>query len=177
MAIRMSLRTGPALVASFIAGILIHGISIHHVLGRLPEDSFLTLSTGGKTGLIVISVTMLAVLFYICWMKTNALLNIFPGASPFLLLIDLVTTWIIFSLLLMLSVQGYYFYYLLLFSDLPLQLVIDPQEAFQSAAGFMISRNIDNLADLLTAVSMTALLLFTVLLHLRNLCISHERSA
>lgn len=92
-----------------------------------PQDSFFTLSTFGRTGVLTISVISIALLFFILSIKTKWILQMAPSAVFLRIsvaLLDCLVSMGLFGVFFSASPQIYYTFYRVLIPDLPQQIVI-----------------------------------------------------
>ena len=88
------------------------------------NDSFHTLTLAGQIGLVALSLTFAATTLFTAWWMMAKALEKTPGKTKFTFMARLAIAASFFYLFVWLSPQLYYTYYLLLFDDLPWQLVI-----------------------------------------------------
>ncbi|MDA8747609.1 hypothetical protein N9M66_05295 [Litoreibacter sp.] len=91
------------------------------------NDSFFTLGTGGQIGLVCLSVLLFAgCVWFVFWFV--------KGLGR---LIRVLVALTVFYLFVWLSPQIYYMYYLVIFDDLPLQLVVKSPPGWRKIFGVM----------------------------------------
>lgn len=120
------------LVSSAVA-ITLHAQRILTLYTNAGQDSFHTLSTSGRIGLVLLSV----LLVLLALVLVRAVDRSFPGSwkaimpgSVSALLIRIGAALFLIWALMMVAPQIYYLYYLTLFPDLPAQWVIRPGRSF-----------------------------------------------
>ncbi len=118
-----------ALISIFIAFLLSPDLWIALVQGY-EGDSFYTLEFLERAGLITLTVVLSGLLLFLGTCKSHFLYNLkstIPYQKLSIPLIDLLGAFGLLYVFIWLSPQAYYSYYLLIFNDLPLQIVINDE--------------------------------------------------
>ncbi len=126
------------------------------------DDSLWTLGWGGRIGVVAISVIGLVGIFAALALKSRA----FGRFSPWMAIpLDILAGLLIYLGVLWLSPQVYYTFYQMIFTDLPVQIVIkspvDPDRLHQ----ILIPVKGGSLADHLASIGFWAVLPFTIWQH------------
>jgi len=100
------------------------------------QDSFFDLTPWGQVGLVCISATLFAIVFF----STRALLRNRP------VWMKIGGALILFWLFVWMSPQVYYMYYRMIIPDLPLQWVIWPPESPLTALRYLVFQGPQNLS-------------------------------
>ena len=111
-----------ALASLVVAFLLSPDLWIYLVQGY-EGDSFYTLDALEQTGLLALTILLSGLFLVFGAIKSRFLYN-YPYSKIVIPIIDLVVTSGLFYLFIWLSPQVYYSYYLIIFDDLPLQIVI-----------------------------------------------------
>lgn len=161
--------TGVGVLASILT-VVIAANSLHSaIVSGYPADSFWTLATGGRLGVVAISTLGLAGMFAGLAWKTRQILRIKTQISATAwMLFDIAAGCLIFGIIHTISPQAFYSFYRLIFSNLPNQWVIDTifdTERLQTIAALPAS---GSMADHLAGVILWSIIPFTGWLHLRH---------
>lgn len=139
-----------------------------------PRDSFFTLQTGGRLGVLAISLTAIMVFFMTLARKTGYLLRwsdrrgdsammrlcIFIGDCLSGLALFIAGIWVL--------PQVFYGFYRILIPSLPQQIVIKPAPDFERLVDIMRLQSDGSLSQHLTGITFYAVILFTAFLHGHN---------
>jgi len=113
---------------SLVVTLLWHSKLIVYALSNWKSDSFYTLNVVQQSGLVLLSVLLIGLVFWLSDIKTRyiqkRLLTRRLLLAP-LCLADILFSLATFILFLSLSLQVYYLYYQLIFPGLPSQWVVD----------------------------------------------------
>jgi len=155
-------------------------LSAHVIVGALTPalwlaaadgytgDSFWTLSTFGRLGVVAISVLGMAALGACIAWKTRRLRRTLPQVPTAILWVcDVLIGVLLFALIFSVSPQIFYSFYQLIFDGLPQQWVIDGPLNWDRLAEVIPPRTAGSLADHLAFVAMGGVVLFTTYLHWR----------
>ena len=160
---------GISIIASIVA-VVIAADNLHSaILSTYPTDSFWTLATSGRLGVIAISTIGLGAMFAGLAWKTRRVLQIKTQVSATAwMLFDMAAGCLIFGIIHTISPQVFYSFYRLIFDGLPNQWVIDTlfdRARMQAIAALPANAN---MADHLAGVILWAVVPFTGWLHLRH---------
>jgi hypothetical protein len=137
--------------------------------GEYPQDSFWTLSTSGRIGVVAISSIGIGLVFALLAWKTRRILRIKAQISATAwTLFDIAIGVVLFGVIHTVSPQIFYSFYRLIFPNLPNQWVID---AIWDADGLRAVATLaegGTLADHLAGIVLWAIVPFTGWLHLRH---------
>ncbi|MBA4782582.1 MAG: hypothetical protein H2045_05125 [Rhizobiales bacterium] len=136
-----------------------------------PKDSFFTLKTSGRLGVLAISSTAIMVFFQILTQKTGYLLHwsdrrdastltrlcIFIGDCVSGIALFIAGIWVL--------PQAFYGFYRILIPNLPQQIVIKPSPDFERLADILQLQSDGSLSQHLTGITFYAVILFTAFLH------------
>ena len=157
------------IAASLIAVCLASASVQSAILIGYPTDSFWTLDSFGRSGVIAISsIGILAIFLALAW-KTRLTLGVkLQISGTAWLVFDIAIGWLIFGIIHTVSPQVFYTFYQFIFASLPNQWVIDTlldADKLQSIAALSPT---GTLADHLAGVALWAIVPFTVWLHLQH---------
>ena len=127
-----------------------------------PNDSFWTLQTGGRAGVIAITVVGLATIFLLIALKSR-LFQRWPSVIS--LPVDMACGLLLFSLVFSLSPQVYYTLYQFIFDGLPSQVVVDSPFNFERVANVARLLPSGAVADHIAGLAFWAVLPFTLWAH------------
>jgi len=134
-----------------------------------PGDSFWTLSLIGRCGVILISLSGMALISVLNASKTQALLRHSRNRWPVLVwLLDCILGVLLFVGIYAISPQVFYGLYQLLIPGLPNQWVIDDAARWREITTVFIPRFGGSMADHLVAIALGGIILFTSYLHRRQ---------
>jgi hypothetical protein len=157
------------IVASFVAVILATTNLWDAIAAGYPSDSYWTLKPGGRTGVLVISLTGITLMFYLFARKTQIVLRIKREVSGTAwALFDIAFGMLVFGVIHTVSPQIFYTFYRFIFTDLPNQWVIDSAfdaTALQSIAALPVD---GNLASHLAGITLWAIIPFTLWMHMQH---------
>lgn len=130
-------------------------------------DSFATLTTAGKAGVILISTAGLAAIYALCGAKSERILRDQP-TRPALAVLDVIVSIGIFGLFYAISPQVFYTFYQFLFPELPDQTVLRwplALEQFRTAIAMSPSGSLHNH---LAGIGWLGIIPFTLWFHART---------
>lgn len=134
-----------------------------------PNDSFWTLSTAGRIGVLSISAIGISFVFVCLAWKTRLILRIKSQASGTAwALCDTAFGLLFFGVVHTVSPQVFYSFYHLIFDALPNQWVINNLFDTTRLQAIATLAPTGNLADHLAGIVLWAIFPFTIWLHLRN---------
>ena len=165
-----------ALISIVVAFLMSPDLWIKLIQGY-EGDSFYTLGTIERAGLVTLTLILSAILLWVGTIKSNFLYNsptinrlrnttIYPEfAIP---IFDILIAFGLFYLFIWLSPQVYYTYYLLIFADLPLQTVIKDGPKFIELGNLVSMSNQGSLSidgqGLLGRALMVQIILYRIVL-------------
>ena len=132
------------------------------------NDSYWTLSKGGRIGVLAISTVGLALFFVSLAWKSRIILGLRAQISATAwVLFDIAFGWLAFGVLHTISPQLFYSFYRLIFDYLPNQWVIDSILDVETLSLIAQLSSGGSLSDHLAGVALWAIVPFTLWLHLR----------
>ncbi len=166
---RSILQTGLLTSISTMIGITLPPTLLLGLGSGYSDDSFYTLDSQGRSGLVLLSAVLTVVLFTLSVWKTRTILTSNVCIQPFqralLCAFDLVSTLVFLYLALYLVPQMYYLYYQRIIDGLPTQLVIGWPPSLYDFLKMSISRGPESLSYHLQGAIIRTLLVLTLLLH------------
>ncbi len=135
-----------ALVSIFVAFLLSPDLWIYLIQGY-EGDSFYTLGATERFGLIGLTIVLSGTLLILGTCKSHFLYNssysctfskVIPSPKISIPLLDLIASFVLIYLFIWLSPQAYYSYYLIIFNDLPLQIVIKEGPGFNELGNLIL---------------------------------------
>jgi len=130
-------------------------------------DSFATLSTAGKAGVIVISAAGLAAIYAICGAKSRRVLRD-QHTRPALVVLDLIVSIGIFGLFYAISPQVFYTLYQFLIPDLPDQTVLRLPLAMEQFRNALALSPSGSMSQHLAGIGWLGIVPFTLWFHART---------
>jgi hypothetical protein len=157
------------IVASFGAVMLASANLWDAIAAGYPSDSYWTLKTGGRTGVLLISLTGITLMFYLLARKTRFILRMKRQVSGTAwALFDIAFGMLVFGVIHTVSPQIFYTFYRFIFSELPNQWVIDSVFDTATLQSIAMLAPDGNLASHLAGITLWAIIPFTLWMHMQN---------
>ena len=140
----------------------IHSLFLVDVALQGNQDTFYNLTIIGRISLIVLSIALIVVLFWVNEYKSNVLKHLFLDTSRWKTwLLDVFLTVILFAIALYFSRQIYYGLYQLLFDNLSFQWVLPPLFELVDVYQFLVFDDRESYSGLLKGITFWTMLLLS----------------
>lgn len=165
----MGLRLGAVLLACHVLFAALAPAIWQGIAAGYPGDSFWTLASIGRLGVVAISITGLGALAVFNYWKSGVILRRKQNRMR-------VAIWVLdcgigvaaFGVVYVISPQIFYTLYQMLIPGLPNQWVIDNAARWDNFIAIMIPQNGAPMADHLAGVAIGGIVFFTTYLHITN---------
>ncbi len=163
-------RTAFLCLVSIVIGSLVPPVIVRGLGSGYSGDSFFTLDTNGRIGLILLTAVLTTALLLLCVLKTRTLLSFrsrhWKRGRLLTLAMDVAGTIALAYLALYLAPQFFYLYFQFIIEGLPHQLVIGWPPSLRDFIRLTLSVSPASLSLHLQGLTVRTLVILTILLHI-----------